>query len=102
MPKSMRDQCEQELRKTWRSERQFQRQIRFAYTAFRAFARKTDFKKMDQIGNNPMILRILAKIGAELSGDTVDCEVNIQAEKLIKKPGFMKAFRRVYRAKRRR
>lgn len=53
-----------ELRKTWANDAEFTGNINAAYKAFTAFAGEGD--DMDAIGNNPVALRILAKVGKEM------------------------------------
>ncbi|MGP3209122.1 hypothetical protein ACTVPS_02140 [Serratia marcescens] len=58
-----------ELRGTWKTDAEFQKNIGLAHRAFMSLADPTDHDKMDEIGNNPIVIRMLAKIGAEMSED---------------------------------
>lgn len=53
-----------ELRKTWANDAEFTGNLQAAHKAFTAFASEGD--DMDAIGNNPVALRILAKVGKEM------------------------------------
>lgn len=53
-----------ELRKTWANDAEFTGNLQAAHKAFTAFAGEGD--DMDAIGNNPVALRILAKVGKEM------------------------------------
>lgn len=67
----------EELRKTWTTDEQFTANVQSAYKAFTAFADDADKGKMDEIGNNPIVLRLLARIGAEMKeGGTVPREAH--------------------------
>lgn len=59
-----------ELRKTWTTEQEFNANVNSAFKAFQAFADPADKDKIDAIGNNPIVLRMLAKIGKEMQEDT--------------------------------
>lgn len=43
--------------------------VRLAYQAFSAYADEKDMALIDQIGNIPAVIRVLAKVGAELKED---------------------------------
>lgn len=58
-----------ELRGTWKTDAEFQKNIGLAHRAFMSLADPADQGKMDEIGNNPMVIRMLAKIGAEMGED---------------------------------
>ncbi|HAU5712389.1 hypothetical protein ABNU44_08605 [Serratia marcescens] len=58
-----------ELRGTWKTDAEFQKNIGLAHRAFMSLADPSDQGKMDEIGNNPMVIRMLAKIGAEMGED---------------------------------
>lgn len=61
-----------ELSKVWKTEAEMNRELGFAKKAYMAYApeelRKPEV--MNAIGNNPIILRVLANIGKELKEDT--------------------------------
>ncbi|QIC86489.1 hypothetical protein F0336_08620 [Serratia liquefaciens] len=58
------------LRETWKTDADFQKNIGLAHRAFMSLVDPVDKGKMDEIGNNPMVIRMLAKIGAEMGEDT--------------------------------
>lgn len=58
-----------ELRQAWRTDQEFNANVSNAYRAFQAFADPNDKEKMDAIGNNPIVLRMLANIGKEMQED---------------------------------
>lgn len=60
------EQATTELRSTWKSDAEFTANVQSAYKAFTAFADPADRERMDEIGNSPVALRILAKIGKEM------------------------------------
>jgi hypothetical protein len=65
------EECGQELRKTWANPTEYDRNLGNAYRALQAFADSPeDAEALDEIGNNPALVRLLAKIGAELQEDT--------------------------------
>lgn len=65
------EECGQELRKTWANPTEYDRNLGNAYRAMQAFvASEEDAAALDEIGNNPALVRMLAKIGAELQEDT--------------------------------
>ncbi len=59
-----------ELRQTWKTDHEFSQNVGLAFKAFKAFAAESDRAKIDEIGNNPIVLRMLANIGKELQEDT--------------------------------
>lgn len=64
------EECGQELRKTWSNPTEYDRNLGNAYRAMQAFASsQEDIDALDEIGNNPALVRMLAKIGAELQED---------------------------------
>lgn len=73
------------LRETWKTDAEFKQNIGLAYRAFNNLADPADKGKMDEIGNNPMVIRMLAKIGAEMSEDTpAGGEVNLEEQQSIR------------------
>ena len=56
----------EELRKTWATDSEFKANVGDALKAFEKFADPEDRARIDEIGNNPVVLRMLAKIGKEL------------------------------------
>lgn len=64
------EECGQELRKTWSNPTEYDRNLGNAYRALQAFAATPeDAEALDEIGNNPALVRLLAKIGSELQED---------------------------------
>ena len=60
------EQATEELRSVWKTDGEFKSGVADAFKAFQAFASPEDQARIDEIGNNPVALRILAKIGKEL------------------------------------
>lgn len=60
----------EELRKDWKTDDEFGRNVGLAFKAFDAFASEADRTRIDEIGNNPIVLRLLANIGKEMQEDT--------------------------------
>jgi hypothetical protein len=58
-----------ELRAEWKSEADFSGNLRNAYRAFDAYAAPGDKERMDEIGNNAVVIRLLARIGADIAED---------------------------------
>lgn len=58
-----------ELSDTWKTEQEFKANIADAQTAFNRFASPEDKAKIDEIGNNPIVIRLLANIGKGLQED---------------------------------
>lgn len=58
-----------ELKTTWANDADFNKNISSAYRAFNAFADEADKAKINEIGNNPIVIRLLANIGKELKED---------------------------------
>lgn len=64
------EECEAELQKTWANPTEYQRNLGNAYRAVQAFAASPeDAEALDEIGNHPALVRLLAKIGSELQED---------------------------------
>ncbi|HRF11305.1 MAG TPA: hypothetical protein PLR37_04090 [Candidatus Accumulibacter phosphatis] len=59
-----------ELRQEWKTDAEFKQHIGQAFKAFNAFAAEADRSRIDEIGNNPIVLRLLANIGKEMREDT--------------------------------
>ncbi|EOW0055374.1 hypothetical protein ACOSVF_004408 [Salmonella enterica subsp. enterica] len=64
-----RDATVAELKQAWKTDAEFNANVQNAYRAFQAFASPDDIAKMDEIGNNPVVIRLLAKVGAEIQED---------------------------------
>lgn len=60
------DKASEELRGTWKTDAEFNANVKDAYKAFSAYASPEDQARIDELGNNPVALRILAKIGKEM------------------------------------
>lgn len=60
------EQATTELKTTWKTDAEFKANVASAHKAFMAFADPADRERMDEIGNSPVALRILAKIGKEM------------------------------------
>jgi len=56
----------EELRQVWKSDAEFKTNVGDALKAFEKFADPADLAQIDAIGNNPIVLKILAKVGKEL------------------------------------
>ena len=56
----------EELKQVWKTDGEFKANIGDALKAFEKFADPQDMGRIDEIGNNPMVLRMLAKIGKEV------------------------------------
>lgn len=63
------EQCNAALSQTWPSPAVRSEQIGLAFKAFNAFAAEGDKDLMDEIGNNPVAIRLLAAVGKELQED---------------------------------
>ncbi|WP_139512681.1 hypothetical protein [Klebsiella michiganensis] len=59
-----------QLREVWKTDAEFKKNVGFAFRAFNSLADEGDKGRMDEIGNNPMVIRMLAKIGAEMQEDS--------------------------------
>lgn len=57
------------LREVWRDDAEFQKNLGLAYRAFTALADDGDQAHINEIGNNPLAIRLLAKIGTEMQED---------------------------------
>jgi hypothetical protein len=83
-----------QLRETWKTDAEFNKNIGLAFRAFNSLADDSDKGRMDEIGNNPMVIRMLAKIGAEMQEDSpVGGEGNPEEQQtirdLMKSPAYM-------------
>lgn len=74
-----------QLREVWKTDAEFNKNIGLAYRAFNQLADDTDKGRMDEIGNNPMVIRMLAKVGAEMQEDApAGGEVNLAEQQTIR------------------
>lgn len=55
----------EELRQVWKTDAEFKTNVGDALKAFEKYADPQDLARIDEIGNNPVVLRILAKVGKE-------------------------------------
>lgn len=84
--------CAADLRKDWKTDQDYQANVRAAYRAAQAYG---DIDAMMQrYGNDPVMVRFLAKVGAELAEDTsapAGAQANFQAdtESLAKSKAYM-------------
>ena len=58
-----------ELLGYYKTEPELQKHVKLAFQAFSAYADQNDMDLIDRIGNIPAVVRILAKVGAELHED---------------------------------
>ncbi|EAO5737886.1 hypothetical protein LZX53_004550 [Salmonella enterica] len=65
-----RDTASEELRKVWQDDTTFNQNLGLAYRAFNALVDGDDKEKINEIGNNPLVIKLLAKIGAEMKEDS--------------------------------
>ncbi|WP_158785141.1 hypothetical protein [Pantoea sp. BAV 3049] len=63
------DAARAELQQTWKTDAEFNQNVGLAYRAFNALADDADKGRINEIGNNPIVLRLLAKMGAEMRED---------------------------------
>lgn len=74
-----------QLRETWKTDAEFNQNIGLAFRAFNSLADESDKGKIDEIGNNPMVIRMLAKIGAEMQEDApAAIEINPSEQQSIR------------------
>ena len=83
-----------QLRETWKTDAEFNKNIGLAFRAFNSLADDSDKGRMDEIGNNPLVIRMLAKIGAEMQEDApAGGDVNLEEQQsirdLMKSPAYM-------------
>jgi hypothetical protein len=74
-----------------RDEPGFKGNLALAHKAFMAFADDADRAELDKIGNHPVILKILAKVGRELREDQVQTGQILSSEsleQLMKDPAY--------------
>lgn len=83
-----------QLREVWKTDAEFNKNIGLAFRAFNSLADDADKGRIDEIGNNPMVIRMLAKAGAEMQEDApVGGDVNLEEQQtirdLMKSPAYM-------------
>lgn len=62
--------CEKTLRECWQTNDEYNANIANALKAFNRFADEQDRLHIDSLGNNPLAIRILAGIGAQMNEDS--------------------------------
>lgn len=60
----------EELRKEWTTDAVFSENLSLAQSAFKAFAPAADQDRINEVGNNPIVIRLLANIGKEMQEDS--------------------------------
>ncbi|WP_370603642.1 hypothetical protein [Citrobacter braakii] len=88
------DNAATQLRDVWKTDAEFNKNIGLAYRAFSQLADDADKGRIDEIGNNPIVIRMLAKVGAEMQEDaTAGSDINLQEQQtirdLMKSPAYM-------------
>lgn len=83
-----------QLREIWKTDAEFNKNIGLAFRAFNSLADDADKGRIDEIGNNPMVIRMLAKVGAEMQEDApAGGDVNLEEQQtirdLMKSPAYM-------------
>lgn len=83
-----------QLREVWKTDAEFKQNIGLAFRAFNSLADESDRGRIDEIGNNPMVIRMLAKVGAEMQEDVPPGgDVNLEEQQtirdLMKSPAYM-------------
>ena len=63
------DDCVAELKTFWKSDAEYSANMIGANKAFNAYADPADRGKIDEIGNNPIVIRMLANIAKEMRED---------------------------------
>ncbi|TYL43916.1 hypothetical protein [Dickeya sp. ws52] len=73
------------LREVWKTDAEFNKNIGLAFRAFNSLAEDGDKGRIDEIGNNPLVIRMLAKVGAEMQEDgPAGGEVNLEEQQTIR------------------
>lgn len=62
--------AQEALSKVWKTEAELNTNLKNAYQAFQRYAAPEDKPLIDQIGNNPLVIKLLANIGKNLQEDT--------------------------------
>lgn len=63
------EDAHQSLSQVWKSEADFNNNLRSAYQAFQRYAAPEDLQHIDEIGNNPIVIKLLANIGKAFQED---------------------------------
>ncbi|WP_291973186.1 hypothetical protein [Candidatus Symbiopectobacterium sp.] len=73
------------LREVWNTDAEFNKNIGLAYRAFNSLADDADKGRIDEIGNNPMVIRMLARIGEEMQEDSpAGSDINLEEQQTIR------------------
>ncbi|MGG2141711.1 hypothetical protein [Symbiopectobacterium sp. RP] len=73
------------LREVWKTDAEFNKNIGLAYRAFNSLADEADKGRIDEIGNNPMVIRMLARIGGEMQEDSpAGSDINLEEQQTIR------------------
>lgn len=64
------EQATAELSETWKTEPEFKAHLKDAFAAFNKYASPADKERIDEIGNNPVVIRLLANMGKNLREDS--------------------------------
>lgn len=73
------------LKEVWKTDAEFKQNIGLAFRAFNSLAEPADKDKINEIGNNPLVIRMLAKVGAEMQEDVpVGGEINAEEAQSIR------------------
>lgn len=59
-----------DLRKEWPTDAEFKTNVNLAFKAFNGYATEEEKAQIDVIGNNPLVIRLLARIGKEMGEDS--------------------------------
>ncbi|MCL2899777.1 hypothetical protein [Brenneria tiliae] len=73
------------LKEVWKTDAEFKQNLGLAYRAFQSLADPADQGKINEIGNNPLVIRMLAKVGKEMQEDSpAGGEVNLEEQQSIR------------------
>lgn len=64
------DECVADLKKEWKTDEQYKAEVGKAFKAAQAYGDKDAQAIINEYGNDPRIIRLLARVGGELSEDT--------------------------------
>jgi hypothetical protein len=87
-----RTECEAQLKAVWKNDADIRKNVGLALKAFNALADEDIKAELPRLGNNPALLRILAKVGAEMQEDTATVAQHVQQPEdlsaLMKNPAY--------------
>lgn len=87
-----RTECEAALKAVWKNDADIRKNVGLALKAFNALADEDIKAELPRLGNNPALLRILAKVGAEMQEDTATVAQHVQQPEdlsaLMKHPAY--------------